>query len=134
MTIKTAAHTPGPWNVDVANRDLTSFADGAPSYRKWLYEIINAPSDINAGSEHNANAKLIEAAPDLYEAVNLLRQEIATCPNRIAGCDHQSCAAVTIAEAALAKARWGRRSTLHGFRDYDPALHGVGNVGPAGES
>lgn len=117
MTTQTAQHTPGPWHVDIANRDFTSPEDGAPQYRKWLYEIINAPEDINAGREHSFNARLIEAAPELYEALQDLRQWVSTCPNRIAGCDHESCRAVTQAEAALTKARWGRRATVHGFRD-----------------
>ena len=109
--------TPAPWHVDVANRDLTSAAGvinqaltGAPPYRKWLYEIIEASDDINAAGEHTANARLIASAPDLYEALQSLRPFISTCKDRINGCDHPACAAVNNAEAVLVDAKFGRRA------------------------
>ncbi|KKL08622.1 hypothetical protein LCGC14_2574000 [marine sediment metagenome] len=50
------AHTPGPWTVQFRRRE-PNLASGKPY---WFYFIENAPD-----SSHEANAKLITAAPEL---------------------------------------------------------------------
>lgn len=53
---------------------------------------------------NDANAHLIAAAPDLYEALELMRHEYRTAL-RISGVDEMTSKTMATANAALAKAR-----------------------------
>ena len=79
-------HTPGPWAVTAA-----SFTEG----NAVAYEIEADGMEISAG-----NAHLIAAAPDLYEALQLLVSEVAFCDAW-----QRPCVAIDNAIAALKKAR-----------------------------
>lgn len=65
------AHTPGPWSVDWESSDLFSqFSARAWINAEGLQHIgyVDGPNS----EERVANARLIAAAPDLFEALNLL--------------------------------------------------------------
>ncbi len=85
-----SAHTPGPWTL----------AEGRSGYQFWPL-IQHGGKDIAVCSrqvdETDANARLIAAAPDLYEA---LRAMIDCAGDD----DARAYRAVTQAKAALAKA------------------------------
>jgi len=72
-----SAHTPGPWIY--VRRDEWSHSvatqhgelpDGSPNY--WTVASINK----NREPEHEANARLIAAAPDLLEALQMALKEL----------------------------------------------------------
>lgn len=60
----TQNHTPGPWSVDLSNRNSVTVRDNNyPVAEMWLSD-----------GRHHANARLIAAAPELLEALQLLDQ------------------------------------------------------------
>ena len=62
-----SAHTPGPWAVQVAEPIITSHATA--------YEIVTDDFDVvggRVGIRSAADACLIAAAPDVYEALEAL--------------------------------------------------------------
>lgn len=72
-------HTPGPW--EAGRRDMSTLVDGYPS--KWIYggkdcqRYVAAASSVDTQNwdEVMANARLIAAAPDLFEACkNMVKQ------------------------------------------------------------
>lgn len=79
-------HTPGPWNVVAAHWNDSECEDGDVSY------VINMPGAIIS----KANARLIEAAPDLLEAA---AKAISECV------DLMATPAGEALSAAIAKAR-----------------------------
>lgn len=95
-------HTPGPWKIKGA--DIVG--------ERYVCELFNwsvepcAPqySEINAAfeAEHNANARLIAAGPELLEALKQATREL----ERIDGGDdaNPSLEVIDIARAAIAKA------------------------------
>lgn len=60
-------HTPGPWKAVVTDREsreaIVAVAEG---YTRNFYECI---VEVNQQEEWEGNARLIAAAPDLYEAL-----------------------------------------------------------------
>lgn len=88
-----AAHTPGPW-VWEGNTLRPAHRDPANSA---VYSILDAeggfgflgskPSDTNA--ELDANRHLIEAAPDMLEALHSARKLIAADRESFADCNSQ---------------------------------------------
>lgn len=99
----TPAFTPGPWGV------------------RFGY-LVESPTEPVAETQREADADLIAAAPDLYAALDGMRQiessmeacpycanvlHVGTFPN-----PHDSDCPFTKARAALAKAR-GQDGTLH---------------------
>lgn len=91
--------TPGPWSVNWARTGAEIFAhDG-----KWLMTMERPPSQIHA------NAHLIAAAPELYEALEAMLAGWRYAMTFIARqCDLDGVGwknAENKAEAALAKAR-----------------------------
>ncbi|NIH74463.1 hypothetical protein FHV99_001670 [Ochrobactrum sp. P20RRXII] len=93
--------TPGPWEAGRA--DVASIVDGVDS--KWIYgggEYCAIASGRVTGSWETvmANAHLIAAAPELYEALEASNEKIRTL--LFDGDDHPL---VSANKAALAKAR-----------------------------
>ena len=88
--------TPGPWVVKFSHGDTAIYMDGEctmcdMTYYPWVPENIN-------------DWHLIAAAPDLYEALELMRHEYRTAL-RISGVDERTSKTMATANAALAKAR-----------------------------
>jgi hypothetical protein len=94
-------HTPGPWQVYHWDTHSDAF-DGSDEHESPY--VLETSKDVNLLDEHDANARLMEAAPELFEALIGVMQNI----NNPKGWDpiHPTCrAAVKDAEAAIAKAR-----------------------------
>jgi hypothetical protein len=83
-----AKHTPGPWNGDVTVHICGCYEAGLNI--GWLQT-----QKAERRAEGEANARLIAAAPDLYEALANLENDSGQIP------DH----AWKMVQAALAKAR-----------------------------
>lgn len=69
---KSTGHTSGPW--EEGRPDMATVVDGVES--KWIYAgkkylAIASGADVNNWQEVMANARLIAAAPDLF---NLIKQ------------------------------------------------------------
>lgn len=81
---KAAAHTPGPWNVD--DRGVYVYIAGARYVRrvastKGTYAYANATLD----AENAANARLIAAAPDYWNAAEELSTDCSVLEGDDAG-------------------------------------------------
>ena len=68
-----AKHTPGPWVYDgqgrvdaVAFRTQTTITDEDGTVRPYMLGLVALPYPCGEGCNHEANAHLIAAAPDLY--------------------------------------------------------------------
>jgi hypothetical protein len=95
--------TPGPWEVGDFRIDGYPIDQPANHYSvAWAYDINGLPANI-------ANAHLIAAAPELYEALSIARDEIDHALNcRARGgleCNCGQRALVEQCDATLAKAR-----------------------------
>lgn len=104
-----SAHTPGPWKVRQADRNLGIEMErvvlrSGGSMMDWVATVpMHA---ISGTAERDANAHLIAAAPDLLNACEAMRQRITEAMDleRISpamALEEMS----TIVEAAIAKAR-----------------------------
>jgi hypothetical protein len=88
-------HTPGPWKVQELH------ADGVIITRGGRYEISTPTYDVCANLQGSApirkleDARLIAAAPELYEQLSIL---VAMCAGKLPEFD------LAAARAALAKA------------------------------
>ena len=79
--------TPGPWSVveDIArDRDVNGHAIGDEyiagfNVESGTKEVVSCEGISGCGDEERANAHLIAAAPDLYEALNNVMSEISSC-------------------------------------------------------
>jgi len=94
--IEALAHTPGPWvacfgQVDPVHQgELIRQGDGTG-------DLVAVACDFNRfdrDNEHQANARLISAAPDLVEALRLILEE----PGYELLDTHKSCAVEAIAK------------------------------------
>lgn len=103
------AHTPGPWRTldgdSVVNIVGPEGQPIAATTTKAYYERFDATD--------KANARLIAAAPDLYEALRVLlpfavNRGPGGCDGSKRGCPH--CTAIRNARAALKSASEGERS------------------------
>ena len=65
-------HTPGPWEVN--------FVDD-PDYECGLFTLDNKMMVEGLTAEHYANAYLMEAAPELLEALKLVRDDVVWMKN-----------------------------------------------------
>lgn len=101
--VKAIGFTPGPWTVGERRGQTTRInaLGGDPSldYQSWrgLAEVYGCTEEPEIGGRvMAANARLIAAAPELYEAL----KQIAGV-SRVADPVKGACDAVEIAEAAL---------------------------------
>lgn len=104
----TSKHTPGPWAVQNAEEctgrqldDLVKWVVTGDQHSLW---ISSGPTwDPEHAEESEANARLIAAAPELLEALQGTRREIAAL---VAACGDGVCtaAALEAADTAIAKA------------------------------
>lgn len=97
-----SAHTPGPWKVRKHWSDEGSFEvyptrGKKPAYGQWsaVAEVCADPGD---GESARKNANLIAAAPDLLEALKLVRD---------AAWPHLFIEQQNVIDAAIAKATGG---------------------------
>ena len=100
-------HTPGPWDTDVQEHDepYMNITIRAKHRRKICsIDIDDAPvQDYNA--EQRANARLIAAAPDMFEAIEETLQ--SAIKNRMHDSIEITSDAVEMLRAAIAKAKGG---------------------------
>jgi len=117
------AHTPGPWVVHLPKPIDEQEDDGdgqiaihmgtrikSPGYYRLAHEIVLGEGmEPGQNPEMIANAYLIAAAPDMYEALRHILEAIDTCGDdavHYALANHQTLGdVVSEARAALAKAR-----------------------------
>jgi hypothetical protein len=107
-----SGHTPGPWRI-VRRRgargvDVTLVLSDAPGAcicvaRVETQDASSQERITPLAGEHNANARLIAAAPDLYAALFDLLDNEDTC-QRCRRVEGERC----VGHAALAKARGER--------------------------
>lgn len=102
-----AAHTPGPWRVLEWADDKKGFIAIVAGEQDHICDVF--PFGVRAKhaslEQHNTNARLIAAAPELLEALKMARDCIAYC--RRAHKDAQSgegFPAELLLDAAIAKA------------------------------
>jgi hypothetical protein len=73
-----AAHTPGPWIVDLEYRvDAEGNMDGADQVCAETGHTVAFISTGMREDEHHANAHLIAAAPEMYGALKSFTQAVA---------------------------------------------------------
>ena len=90
-------HTPGPWLIEAQNCHFGDIATVHNTDEKWV--TIYAPHWMETGmdeKEQSANARLIAAAPELLEALQMLMND--------PGEDRIKSSAWDAARAAIAKA------------------------------
>jgi hypothetical protein len=95
-----AKHTPGPWEVE----DITS--QGAMVYRRIKTSKDEPVGSVSAyklskkrDAEAEANARLIAAAPELLEALEMMIADFGDYP-----ASKRPCLAFDLARAAIARA------------------------------
>jgi hypothetical protein len=95
--MRVSKHTPGPWKVKVISGGFTEDGDIIGEFRGIF------PTKELSIPEMKANARLMEASPELYEALECLLDEQNGLPllNR----EKQYNKAVETARKALAKAK-----------------------------
>lgn len=101
-----AKFTPGPWGLDVG------FDGSRPGDFDEYWQVHDGQDAIACSSNcysgnREANARLIAAAPEIYEALSDLVSSIE-CSERDEFIIHQE---IKVARAALAKARGGTPAT-----------------------
>jgi hypothetical protein len=70
--MKKAAHTPGPWKIQVFTNAILIESEGARA-RASSGHICEMPVGLGSGRRSRvANARLIAAAPKMFEVLNLL--------------------------------------------------------------
>lgn len=91
-------HTPGPWRIKMGTQTVVEPANEAHPRRAAIAQCAMSHGIGDAGQADAANARLIAAAPELYEALRDLLADVTT-PNEpwAAG------SSVERARAALAK-------------------------------
>lgn len=95
--------TPGPWRVD-ADEHTNALDIVGSDPRIQLATIMNPEQDdLKPDDVEFANAALISAAPELYEALWGLREAVRG--QDICDCQGSPDCPITMAEKALAKAR-----------------------------
>jgi hypothetical protein len=96
---KTAQHTPGPWD-DNDNGLIVGNLDDYEHEAPFVCDVCDSPLEYT--DQERANARLIKAAPDMLEALELC-QEVLTELARVDD-GTPSISALNAARAAIAKA------------------------------
>lgn len=103
----TSKFTPGPWEAFVGSRPSVYSASGNINYLQTRSGFQKNTKPVSL-SEAQANANLIAAAPDMYEALTAF-MELPHLDDDMCTEDDQPeckvCAAINIGRSALAKAR-----------------------------
>lgn len=76
--------TPGPWEVDgntVYALESAGWHRGVERMQNRFSALVQSPR--TSSSELEANARLIAAAPDLLEALEMARSELAGLPHSL---------------------------------------------------
>jgi len=95
-------HTPGPWHYLDIGEVVPSDDDGFPHAELRICFMATPGVDPAASDRISANANLIAASPDLYDALEaILKVRVEGWENIWAGANRCQ----DIARAALAKAR-----------------------------
>jgi predicted metal-dependent hydrolase len=89
-------HTPGPWTV-YSQPNQSSGDEGDTA---WWYSL-EAPADGSTFAEHEANARLIAAAPEMNDALKYAENVLAKDPASDRG---HKMKALRLIRAAIAKA------------------------------
>lgn len=91
------AHTPGPWEIGRVNSGPVAGAIPITTqgYRETFRDGVLITSVYGSAARSEANAHLIAAAPDMYEALKLVMQH-----GRIDDSEHR----MNLVAAAIAKA------------------------------
>lgn len=100
-----AKHTPGPWTTfSYPDHVAVVFRPEHPRRSGTVCDLTGI------GGEHDANARLIAAAPDLLDALesvntmlNCVSQKSKEAPN--GNCDCYMCEAARLVKTAIAKAK-----------------------------
>lgn len=96
-------HTPGPWQIKMKEKQYYSSDTGQPTFKTNYVDIIDQGDrcvgyTYPTNDSYVANAHLIAAAPDLFEAVSRVLIEMEEWDGEI------SIGAVEDMQAAIAKA------------------------------
>lgn len=101
----TSKHTPGPWitHWSMASGDYHWITRNGNDHEVIAKVAAFAPTDGDMEEEGKANAAMLTAAPDMYEALKALRDELNEMKygKPFAGRPH---AKMDAADAAIAKA------------------------------
>jgi hypothetical protein len=98
---KTAQHTPGPWD-DNDNGLIVGNLNGYEHEAPFICDVCNEPGSGEYTEQERANARLIKAAPDMLEALELCEEVLAELARVDDGTP--SISALNVARAAIAKA------------------------------
>jgi len=100
--------TPGPWRI---TGTMTKYIEASLG-NGWVQEVASVgPTDHDNGygQQHEANARLIAAAPDLLEALQRINEACAQIPEGLEGYLEQLSDAISDARKAIAKATGDQR-------------------------
>lgn len=103
--METSKHTPGPWIVygrDINTNEVNICQSGITNIAKRL-QVANVLPLPHYDDKQAANARLIAAAPEMYEALKALRDEYARVVNTVDCVSHDWNGMYDV-DAALAKA------------------------------
>jgi hypothetical protein len=103
-----AEHTKGPWKVSGAGHDRKDLLQTGEWFCPDIVDrdaklVAEANGILREVSETEANARLIAAAPDMYEACKRAEQRLCAFG------ETESCMTLRILRAALAKAKGEQR-------------------------
>lgn len=76
---RSATHTPGPWRVSASSRSYEIWAGRNEDHPRFLAEIPDVAMGSPSGLKDKANARLIAAAPELLEALQLIKSRAGGC-------------------------------------------------------
>ena len=100
------SHTPGPWQAD--DRFITAPDPKGKHFDIYIAEIVVEDEEGRLASKRQryANAWLISAATEMFDALELCEEVLAWCARLDDGTP--SVSALNMARDALAKAKGGR--------------------------
>ena len=106
MTTETeekTAHTPGPWSIDTCGDPIIiNGPEDGRAIVAWVPSAQDNP-DEDWSPEELANARLIAAAPEMYELCKLFEK----CMERIDGAEYDASYELAKVRAVLAKVEGG---------------------------
>ncbi len=104
----TTKHTPGPWSVFGDTKDQPGIEGDDGTFSIIVYGEEDEADDCGVHGHTNeemwANARLIAAAPDLLEALKMLKEDYYNLAARVSIDGITGNLSVEMARAAIAKA------------------------------